>query len=149
MEVFVRGSRSSAQDWARAQQIPADQLPPLDEQQKAEARLIHRSEEDFARRAYAGQHSQQRLLQRMLRFGRWLNTKVEERSPGSQIEAIELDTLRGKLEICALADGEQIDFEIDEDVVERFLTAGSDEAEKSLFRLLDVFVPRQQVAKAS
>jgi hypothetical protein len=121
----------------------------LDEQQKAEARLTHRSQEDFARSAYAGQLSQQRLLQRMLRFGRWLNAKVEERSPGSQIETVELNTLAGKLEIKTQTDGETVDFEIDEDLVERFLTTGSDEAEKSLFRLLDVFLPQQQVAKAS
>jgi hypothetical protein len=125
------------------------EIPPLDEQQKAEARLMHRSEEDYARSAYAGQLSQQRLLQKMLKFGRWLNAKVEERSPGSQIEAIELDTLAGKLEIKAQADGETVDFEVDEDLVERFLTTGSDDAEKSLFRLLNVYVPQQQIAKAS
>ena len=107
------------------------------------------SEEAYARSEYARQLSQKKLLQKMLKFGRWLNVKVGERSPGSQIEAIELDTLAGKLEIKAQADGETVDFEIDEDLVQRFLTTGSDEAEKSLFRLLDVYVPRRRVAKAS
>jgi hypothetical protein len=149
MEVYVRGARSSTQDWIRAQQIPANQLPPLNEEQKAAAQREKVSEEEYARSEYARQLSQMKLLQRMLKFGRWLNAKVEVRSPGSQIEAIELDTLAGKLEIKAQDDRETVDFEIDEDLVERFLTTGSDEAEKSLFRLLDVFLPQQQVAKAS
>ena len=149
MEVFVRGARSGRQEWAQAHSAPLNDIPPLDDSQKAEARRVNVSEEEFARIAYAEHLWQQRTLQRLLRFGRWLNVKVEERSPGSQIEAVELNTLAGKLVIKAQADRETVDFEIDEDLVERFLTTGSDEAEKSLFRLLDVFLPQQQVAKAS
>jgi hypothetical protein len=126
-----------------------NEIPLLDDSQKAEARRGNVSEEEFARITYAEHLWQQRMLQRLLRFGRWLNVKVEERSPGSQIEAVELNTLAGRLEVKAQADGETVDFEIDEDLVERFLTTGSNEAEKSLFRLLDVFLPQQQVAKAS
>ena len=149
MEVFVRGARSSRQDWAQAHSVPLNEIPLLDDSQKAEARRGNVSEEEFARITYAEHLWQQRTLQRLLRFGRWLNVKVEERSPGSQIEAVELNTLAGRLEVKAQADGETVDFEIDEDLVERFLTTGSNEAEKSLFRLLDVFLPQQQVAKAS
>jgi hypothetical protein len=149
MEVLVRGTRSSAQDWVRAQQIPANQLPPLDEEQKAEALRTRRSAEDYARSVYAGHLSQQRLLQRMLRFGRWLNAKVEERNPDSRIETVELDTLAGKLEVRVLAERETIDFEIDEELVERFMMNGSAELEKSIYRLLEVNLPRRRVARAS
>jgi hypothetical protein len=149
MEVFVRGSRSSSQDWLRAQQIPANELPPLSEEQKTEARLTHRSEEDYARSAYAGQLSQQRLLQATLRFGRWLNARVEERNSDSHVEAIELDTWGGKLQVKVLTGGEVVNFEMDEDLVEQFLITGSAELEKSIFRLLEINLPQQRVARAS
>jgi hypothetical protein len=149
MEVLIRGSRSSRRDWATAQRASLDELPQLDERQKAEARRGNVSEEVFARTIFAEQLTQQSLLQRLLRFGRWLNARVKERDPGAQIESLELDTLAGRIQIVLSAAREKFDFEMDEDLVERFSTTGSAESESSIFRLLDVYVPRQQVAKAS
>jgi hypothetical protein len=149
MEVYVRGTRLSTQDWLRAQQIPANELPSLNEEQKVEARRTNRSDEEFARRDYAGSLSQQRLLQKMLRFGRWLNRKAEERDPSAKIESITLDTLAGRIEVSARVSGESFEFEIDEDLIERFLTTGSAESERSIFRILDVYLPEGQVARAS
>jgi len=149
MEVYVRGTRSNTQDWLRAQQIPANELPVLDEEQKSEARRMNHSEEEFARSEYAGSLSQQRLLQKILRFGHWLNRKVEERSSSARIESVILDTLAGKLVVGILAGEERFTFEMDEDLVERFLTTGSVESERSIFRILDVYLPEEQVARAS
>jgi hypothetical protein len=149
MEVFVRGSRSSTQDWLRAQQIPANELPSLDEEQKAEARLTHRSEEDYARSVYAGQLSQQSMLQKLLRFGHWLAAKIEERSPESGIDSIELNTWSGKLQIQGMTGGEPFLFDLDEEMVERFLTTGAGELESSILRVLDIFLPQRKVARAS
>jgi hypothetical protein len=149
MEVFVRGSRSSAQDWVRAQQIPANQLPPLDEKQKAVAEREKATEEDYARSVYAGHLSQQRLLQRTLHFGRWLNEKAEERNPECHVDSVTLDTWVGRYQISVSGGEEAVDFEIDEELVERFLTTGSAELENAIFRLLEVYLPRQRVARAS
>jgi hypothetical protein len=149
MDVFVRGERPNTQDWIRARQAPLTALPLLDEEQKAEAQLMRRSEEDYARGAYAGQLSQQRLLQRTLRFGRWLNKKAGERDPCAGIESVTLDTLLGKFEICAQTGSEGFEFEMDEDLVNRFLAAGSADAEKSINRILDVFLPEERMARAS
>jgi hypothetical protein len=149
MEVFVRGSRSSAQDWVRAQQIPANQLPPLDEEQKAAAQREKVSEEDYARSAYAGHLSQQKLLQRTLQFGRWLNARVEERNHEYHVESVTLDTWKGRYQVSVLGGEEPVDFEIDEELVERFLTTGSADTEKAIFRLLEVYLPQQRVARAS
>jgi hypothetical protein len=110
---------------------------------------MNRSEEEFARSEYAVSLSQQRLLQKMLRFGRWLSRKAEEYSSNAKIESLTLDTLSGKLEIGVIAGGEQFEFEMDEDLVERFLTTGSADSEKSIFRILDVYLPEWQVARAS
>jgi len=149
MDISVRGSRSSAQDWVRAQQIPLSEIPPLDEQQKAVARQMRLSEEDYARSAYAGQLSQQELLQRTLRFGRWLNARVEERNADSRVDAVELDTWSEKLKVRVLVGQESVFFEVDEELVERFMSTGSAELERSVFRLLEVNLPQQRVARAS
>jgi len=149
MEIFVRGARSSSQDWSAAQNVPVSELPSLDEKQKAEAKRGHVTEEAYARSLYAASLTQQKTLRRLLQFGRWLNTKIVERCPDGNIEAVCLDTLAGRLEIGASADGEKIDFEIDEDLVDRLLTAGSEEAEKSIYRVLDIYFSQRQIAKAS
>jgi len=149
MDVFVRGARSSSRDWSAAQRAPLDDLPQLNDEQKAEARRGNLSEEAYARTLYAQQLSGQTMLQRLLRFGQWLNAKIEERNPGFRVERVELATLSGRIEISLSEGGEAFDIEIDEDLVERFLTTGSSESENSIFRLLDVYVPRQQISKAS
>ena len=149
MEVFVRGARSSRQEWAQAHSVPSSEIPSLNDSQKAEAHRGSISEEEFARIAYAEHLWQQKTLQKILRFGRWLNGKVAERNPGVQIVRVELDTLSGRIEIALSESGETFDFEMDEDLVEKFLTTGSSESENSIFRLLDVYVPREQIAKAS
>jgi hypothetical protein len=125
------------------------EIPPLNDNQKAEAQRGNISEEEFARIAYAEHLWQQKILQKILRFGRWLNGKVAERNPGVQIVRVQLDTLSGRI-VIALSEGDEtFDFEMDEDLVEKFLTTGSSESENSIFRLLDVYVPREQIAKAS
>jgi len=149
MEVFVRGARSSSRDRSAAQCVPLNEIPPLDDSQKAEAQRMNVSEEKFARIAYAEHIWQQRMAQRILRFGCWLNGKVEQQNPDCQIETIELDTWAGRLQIKALVDEEIVEFEMDEDLVERFMTTGSAESEKAIFRLLEVNLPRQRMAKAS
>lgn len=149
MEVFVRGSRSDSRDWLTAQSVSSIELPQLDQKEKEQARLGHISEERYARTIYAERLTQKRLLQRLQRFGQWLNTKVEERNPAAQIESLELDTLSGRIEVSIAVSGEKFDFEMDEDLVESFLTTGSADSEVAIFRLLEVNVPKRQVARAS
>jgi hypothetical protein len=121
----------------------------LDEEQKAAAQREKVSEEDYARSAYAGHLSQQTLLQRTLQFGRWLNARVEERNPECRVESVTLDTWKGRYEVSISGGEEPIDFEMDEELVERFLTTGSAELEKAIFRLLEVYLPQKRVARAS
>ncbi len=149
MEVLVHGTRSSTQDWIRAQQVPLSELPLLDEEQKAEARLMHRSEEGYARSIYAAQLTQRATLQRMMKFGHWLGARIEERKPDSSVESVELDTWSGKLQIQGTTGGEPFLFNLDEDMVERFLTTGAADLESSIFRVLEIFLPELKVARAS
>jgi hypothetical protein len=149
MDVFVRGSRSSAQDWRRAQQIPLSEIPPLNEEQKAAARRENVSEENYARSAYAARLTEQATLQKLKKFGQWLGAKVERWNPGSCIDLVELDTWSGKYLIQGKTGTEPFSIELDEDLVERFLTTGAADLERAIFRVLEIFVPIEKEAKAS
>ena len=149
MEVFVRGARSSRREWEQAHNAPLSEIPPLSDSQKAEARRGNISEEELARITYAEHIWQQREAQKILRFGAWLNEKVEERNSEYRIDAIELDTLAGKFQIAAQTDQGVIEFEMDEDLVDRFMATGSGELESAILRVLDVNLPKGWVAKAS
>jgi hypothetical protein len=133
----------------RAQQTPADQLPPLDEQQKAEARLMHRSEEAYARTVYAQQLTGQATLQRLLKFGQWLDARIEGINSECRIDSVELNTWEGMLHIQGKSEYDSFFFELDEDVVERFLTTGSADLEAAILRVVEIFLPRGKVARAS
>ena len=148
MEVYVRGSRSSAQEWLRAQEIPANELPSLDDEQKAAAKRENVSEEDYARSAYAGALWQEKTLRNTLHFARWLNAKIQERASGFQLDSITLDTWRGRYEV-RLQGEEPVELELDEDLVEKYLTTGAAELERAIFRVLDVYLPQGRVARAS
>jgi hypothetical protein len=149
MEVFVRGARSSSRDWARAQEIPASELPALDEKQKAEAKRMNWPEEAFARSVYAQQLTGQAALQRLLAFGRWLEAKIAGINPDCKIDSIELTTWDGMLHIQGKNGYDAFSFELNEDVVERFLTTGAADLESSILRAVEIFVPRDRAAKAS
>lgn len=149
MEIYVRGTRSSSRDWARAQEIPASEIPPLDEGERAAARRENIPDETYARTIYAQQLTGQATLQRLLKFGQWLEGKVGERNSYGRIDSIELDTFSGKLHIEGATGEEPFSFELDEDMVERFLTTGTAELERAILRVLEIFVPIERTAKAS
>jgi len=149
MEVFVRGSSSSMQDWLRAQQIPANELPVLDDDQKAAAKHLGIPEEDYARSVYAGRLAQEELLQKLLRFGRWLDTRIQERDPASTVESVDLDVWSEKIRVLGKSGGESFFFDLDEDLVERFLLTGATDLEKAILRVVEVFTPAQKAARAS
>jgi hypothetical protein len=149
MEVFVRGSSSSAEDWLRAQQAPLNELPELDEDQKVVARKLQISEEDYARSAYAGQLAQRELLQKMLRFGKWLDARIQERDPASVVESVDLDVWNEKVRVHGKSGGEPFFFDLSEDLVERFLLTGGADLERAIFRVVEIFVLAQRAARAS
>lgn len=149
MEVFVRGARSSTRDWLAAQRVPSNELPRLDDEQKAEARRGNVPEEMFARTVYAQQLTGQATLRRLQKFGQWLGGKLEERDSSGRIDSIELDTFSGKLHIEGATEKEPFSFELDEDLVERFLTTGTTELERAISRVLEIFVPMERAVKAS
>jgi len=149
VEVYVRGARSSTRDWLAAQRVPSNELPKLDDEQKAEARRGNIREEAFARTVYAQQLTGQATLHRLLAFGRWLEAEIEGISPGSKIDSVELTTWDGMLHIQGKNGYDAFSFDLNEDLVERFLTTGAADLESAILRVAEIFVPRDRVAKAS
>ncbi len=72
--VYVNNYVCTPDEWHRALSTPADQLPPLNDEQKTRAKSFGVSEEDHTRGVFA------RLLaeQRMRKHGQDLGHKVEE-----------------------------------------------------------------------
>ncbi len=149
MEVYVRGARSSARDWLAAQRVHSSELPKLDDEQKAEAQRGNIPEETFARTVYAQQLTGQATLQRLLVFGRWLEAKIEGISPGCKIDTVELTTWDGMLHVQGKDGSDAFSFDLNEDLVERYLTTGAADLESAILRVVEIFVPRDRVAKAS
>jgi hypothetical protein len=149
MEVFVRGARSSSRDWSAAQRAPLNELPQLDDEQKAEARRGNLSEEAYARTFYAQQLTAQAMLRRLLKFGKWLDAEIEGINSECRIDSVELNTWEGMLHIQGKSEYDSFSFDLDEDVVERFLTTGSADLEAAILRVVEIFLPRGKVARAS
>jgi hypothetical protein len=149
MEVFVRGARSSSRDWLAAQSVPLSELPQLNAEQKAEARRGNVPENAFARTLYAQQLTGQATLQRLLSFGRWLEAKIAGMNPDCKIDSVELTTWDGVLHIQGKNGYDAFSFDLNEDVVERFLTTGAADLETAILRVAEIFVPHERIAKAS
>jgi hypothetical protein len=121
----------------------------LDDEQKAEARRGNVPEEAFARTMYAQHLTGQATLQRLLAFGRWLEAKIAGMNPDCKIDSVELTTWDGMLHIQGKNGYDAFSFDLNEDVVERFLTTGAADLESAILRAAEIFVPRDKVAKAS
>lgn len=149
MQVAVEGSRSSRDDWFRAQQLPASELPFLTDEQKTVAEKLGISAEDYARSAKAGEFSSEELLAKTEAVGRLLEKKMRERNPDSSIDSIVLLTFEGKFRVVAVAGGREIRLQIDEDLLDDLLQSGSQELETRLDRIIDMNLPNSKTARAS
>lgn len=69
-KIIVQGYRTSVNEWDRARRAGKEELPKLTEEQKAFARKVGVSEEDYARKVLAGRYGSERLAAEAERFGR-------------------------------------------------------------------------------
>jgi hypothetical protein len=149
MQITVEGSRSSSDDWFRAQQLPASELPALSDEQRTVAEKLGISAEAYARSAKAGELSREELLTKTEAFGQLLEKKLRERSASVFIDSIVLLTFEGKFRVTAVAGGKEIRFQIDEELVDDLLQSGDPELEGRLDRVIDLNLPNSEAARAS
>ena len=114
-EIIVEGWRAGSEERREAATAPVWQLPTLTEEQKAVAKKMGISEEEYQRSAYAGRRNQQRLIEKTKRFAEILETKLGSAAPGAHIERIRIEIL---------VEGKKVLFRVAEDMVDDFMEKG-------------------------
>ena len=141
MEVIVEGSRSSSQNWLRAQTMPPEELPLLSPEQKELAGRQGISEETFARSAKARELSLPELVSKSETVGRLIETLVREKFSSVCVKEIVLITFHGIFEVGLEIDGAPVYLKVNEDLVDSLLQSGSEESEKRIRRVVDLHMP--------
>jgi len=138
VQIPVDGWRAKAADRKAVHEIPAEQLPPLTQQQREVARKLQIAEVDYARSAVAGQRTAERLLQKAEQLARLLQAKV---GPRVRIQGVTLKTVEHRFEVEANSDGTPLALRIDEDLVDDLFEGGALEAEQRLGRVVEMALP--------
>ncbi len=123
-EIVIEGWRAGGEERREAAAVPAWQLPPLTEEQRAVARKMGISEEDYQRSTYAGRRNQQRLIEKAGRFVEILEDKLQSMAPGARIRQIPLLTIEREYRIEIYVEGKKVLFRIAEDMVDDFMERG-------------------------
>jgi hypothetical protein len=140
MEIIIDGWRAGGEERKEAASVPIDQLPALSDEQRVVAKKLGISEEAYARSAYAGQKNQGRLIEKSMKFAKLLQKKLQARAD-FQLGTIRLDVLKHRYEVVGTEDARHVSFFVSEDLIDELLQSGSENAERSLDRVLDYAFP--------
>ena len=140
MEIVIEGWRAGGEERKEAARVPANELPALSDEQKLVAKKMGISEEDYARSAYAGKRSQERLIEKTRRFAELLQSKLQARS-GVEVRRIRLDVLNHRYDVVVAREGREIPFRVSEEMIDDLFQSGSESLERDLERVLDYALP--------
>jgi hypothetical protein len=124
MEIVIEGWRAGGEERREAASAPVWQLPILTDEQKAVAKKMGISEEDYARSAFAGRLNQERLLEKTRRFAEILDGKLRSKLKGAHIDRIRLLTIEHEYRIEIYVEGKKVLFRVAEDMVDDFMERG-------------------------
>jgi|SRR5579863_5373400 hypothetical protein len=145
MEIAVDGWRSGATDWDAVRNLPAEQLPQLSEEQRAVAKKLGISEQDYARSLVAGERSREALLVKTERLARLLEQRIAALGIGGRVNRVVLRTIQDRFDIEVQLNGRVLPLRIEESIVDDYFDSGSADAEKRLAQILDrAFVGMRQ-----
>jgi hypothetical protein len=145
MEIAVDGWRSGATDWDAVRNLPAEQLPQLSEEQRAVAKKLGISEQDYARSLVAGERSREALLVKTERLARLLEQRIAALGIGGRVNRVVLRTIQDRFDIEVQLNGRVLPLRIEESIVDDYFESGSADAEKRLAQILDrAFVGMRQ-----
>jgi hypothetical protein len=145
MEIAVDGWRSGVADWDAVRNLPAEQLPQLSDEQRAVARKLGISEQDYARSVVAGERSRESLLVKTERLARLLEQRIAALGIGGRVNRVTLRTFEDRFDIEVQVNGRVLPLRIDEAIVDDYFDSGSADAEQRLGHILDrAFVGVQQ-----
>jgi hypothetical protein len=141
MNISVAGIRVSATDWDAVRDMPESSLPPLSPEQRVVAQKMKIAEVDYARSAFAGERTQEKLLAKTEAFARLLERKVRERDAATKVESVTMQTIEHKFDIELVRDGRTIPVRIDENLVDDLLESGTVDADQRLGRIIERMIP--------
>jgi hypothetical protein len=145
MEIAVDGWRSGATDWDAVRNLPAEQLPQLSEEQRAVAKKLGISEQDYARSLVAGERSREALLVKTERLARLLEQRIAALGIGGRVNRVVLRTIQDRFDIEVQLNGRVLPLRIEESIADDYFESGSADAEKRLAQILDrAFVGMRQ-----
>ena len=136
MQIAVDGIRGTASAQELVDQTPREKLPPLTDAQKAAAKQLGASEEDYARMILQGQHAHDELLVKTEMVARLLEKKIRELGSKAVIQNVVLRTLDEKFEVQIQVNGRVIPLKIREDLIDDLFEGGAPDAEERLCRIL-------------
>ena len=87
-EIHVQSNSSTADEWQRAMEAPASDLPSLDDEQKEIAKRFGITEEEYARGELARIYGQQGLKARGARFGDVVQRVLSLLNPEYRVAAV-------------------------------------------------------------
>lgn len=141
--IAVDGMRFSAKGLDEAHSIPVNELPPLSDPQREAAKSMGISEEEYARSLVAGERTWTVLLEKTERLANFLQQRLTLFANNVKLGSVILRTFEDKFDVEVLLHGQVVHLSIRESVVDDLFEAGSEEAESSLNRILELALPRQ------
>lgn len=139
-KIAVDGTRTSPDEWSRAQAIVKEELPPLSEAQRATARSLGVAEEPYARMIFASEYTSKKLLAKAEMFGRLVAEKLEALGFQGKVESVVLRTLENRFDVGVRMNGKVIPLRIKEDLADDIFESGSADAEARLTRILSTTI---------
>jgi hypothetical protein len=139
--ISVEGMRFSASSSEEAQSIPKNELPPLSDPQREAAKKMGLSEEAYARSLVAGERTWNALLEKTKRLAEYLQQSVMKLAKDAKLETVILRTLEEKFDIDIRLGDRVLPVRVREELVDDFFETGSEQAERSLNRVLEVSLP--------
>ena len=146
MEVLVQGGRTTISDRQAVRRLPKEQLPPLNDAQRAIAQKRGIGPDEYARAVMAEQRTTEKLAAKTARFGRVFEERLRSRAPQASIEQIALITVDGKFELVLKVAGRRISAVVNESVVNDLLEGGAAEADQRLNRIIELLLTGERVA---
>ena len=142
-KIVVDGMRFSASGSDEARSIPKDELPPLSDPQRAAAKNMGVSEEAYARSLVAGERTWDLLLDKTRRLADFLQQRVTQLAKEAKLETVTLRTFEERFDVEIRLIDQVLPVRIRESVVDDLFEAGSEQAERSLNRVLELALSRR------
>ncbi len=149
MQITISGARTSGDNWLAAHQLPAADLPCLNEEELKYARSLGLSTEEYARSRYAQELTEPELTQKAETVGRLVAKWLARMHSSAVVTRVGLDTLAGKFRVDVQDGSHTSVVHIAEQVIDDLLENGSRDAEAAVDRLLATNLWFVQEAKAS